>query len=123
MRWLRVGPGSPLRRAVGPVVRRTAGAWEWATTPWLVVLAVGRDGPGARRAVRESLPGSARVMWVTDADELGRDWPETWVVHRVAPELGPVTPDDVRAWESGSMRIRRVVVLAKDAAGPRDGAA
>lgn len=122
MRWLRVGPGSPLRRVVGPVVRRVAGTWEWWANPWTVVMAIGRDGPGARRAVRDALPASARVVWVTDAAELGRDWPATWVVHRVAPELGPVTTDDVRSWVEGSMRVRRVVVLAEDAGSPDDGA-
>lgn len=106
-----VGPGSLLRRTLGPSLRRLEAAVNRLVHPWLVVLAVGRDTAAVRRTTMEVIPRGHRVMWVTDAAELGRDWPNTWVVHRVDPRLGPTGVDAVRAWTAGTMRVRRIVVL------------
>lgn len=113
MRGQLLQPGSRLRRTLGPPLRRVEAFVNRLVHPWLVVVAVGRDTADVRTATMELLPRGHRVMWVTDAVELGRAWPDTWVVHRVDPRLGPTGVDTVWAWTAGTMRVRHIVVLAE----------
>ena len=115
-----VAPGSPLRR-VARAPRRAEATARRLLLSWTVVIATGLepDAESTHRARAIHAAATARIVWVTDTPTLGRTWPSAWVVHRVAPTAASVDmPALVGRWLSGSMRIRRVVVLTDLAGSP-----
>lgn len=101
-----------ISRYSSAVVRRIRWRIELQRTAWTIVLAMDLDSLEVRAHAASAL-GEQPTLWLTTSSQLGRTFPDTWIVHRLDPGN---LPTDVLGtamrWALGTMRVTRLVDLS-----------
>ncbi|MBW8173049.1 hypothetical protein K0651_08315 [Ornithinimicrobium sp. Arc0846-15] len=100
-----------IARYSSAVVRRIRWRIELQRTAWTVVLAMDLDSADVRAQAASAL-GDQPTMWITTSTQLGRTFPDTWIVHRLDPDNLPADVlGTVMRWALGTMRVTKLVDL------------